>query len=505
MSLFRKVVGLIVLVAIVAISLKTIPSSRADTYIDVWWPTENVTVSGTQPFKAMLKDYSVNDYQMFWQVDGDKQNPMYDSSVDYPHKEAMVDLSTWNWRGRGPYRITFVAKKADGSTISQRDVTIFIPEPATGSSQNQIVSMQIQPATTPAQTTTQSTTSTVAITPPQVITPTYEQPQQTTQPIEQVTETQQVKTEPPQVVPPPPAPKPEPVVPTNSANPIRGAEFYVNPHSTAADKVAAWLNTRLQDAIQMSKIAKGAESKWFGDWNGDIQNDVKKYVSQVTSLGYTPVMIAYNVPGRDCGSYSAGGSSSDAAYKNWINGFANGIGNMKAVVILEPDALPGMDCLSGSGQTGRVDLLNYAITTLKSKPNTVVYVDAGNPSWKSTSEMASRLQRAGIEKADGFSLNVSNFINTDDNIRYGTELSSKLGGKHFVIDTSRNGSGSNGEWCNPSNRSLGRYPTTATGNTLIDAYLWLKVPGESDGNCNGGPNAGVFWESYALDLARNSR
>jgi endoglucanase len=118
--------------------------------------------------------------------------------------------------------------------------------------------------------------------------------------------------------------------------------------------------------------------------------------------------------------------------------------------------------------------------------------------------MAARLRRAAISQADGFSLNVSNFISTADNIRYGEQLSALMGSKHFIIDTSRNGAGgNNGEWCNPRGRALGQLPTTRTGNALVDGFLWIKQPGESDGACNGGPKAGGWWSEYALELARN--
>jgi endoglucanase len=75
------------------------------------------------------------------------------------------------------------------------------------------------------------------------------------------------------------------------------------------------------------------------------------------------------------------------------------------------------------------------------------------------------------------------------------------GGKHMVIDTSRNGNGSNGQWCNPTGMALGNIPTTSTDQSLVDAYLWIKAPGESDGTCNGGPAAGSWWLEYALNLA----
>ncbi|MFD3827052.1 endoglucanase, partial [Streptomyces sp. NPDC058625] len=46
---------------------------------------------------------------------------------------------------------------------------------------------------------------------------------------------------------------------------------------------------------------------------------------------------------------------------------------------------------------------------------------------------------------------------------------------------------------------LGRAPTLSTEEAGIDASLWGRLPGESDG-CEGAP--GTFTPSYAYDLAR---
>lgn len=254
----------------------------------------------------------------------------------------------------------------------------------------------------------------------------------------------------------------------------------------------------------MQKLASGAESRWFGGWNSNIQSDVNNYVTDAYNHGANPVLVAYNIPQRDCGGYSAGGAGSPDAYRSWITAFANGIGSRTAAVVLEPDALPGMDCLSSADQQTRLSLMNYAVDTFKSKGGIKVYIDAGGPNWQSPATMATRLTQAGIAKADGFSSDVSGFDALNLVTQYGTSLSQLLGGKHFVIDTSRDGNGSNGQWCNPSGRALGMKPTTSTGNPIIDAYLWIKVPGESDGSCNGGPSAGTFWDAYALDLAKNT-
>jgi endoglucanase len=172
-------------------------------------------------------------------------------------------------------------------------------------------------------------------------------------------------------------------------------------------------------------------------------------------------------------------------------------------VILEPDALAGMDCLDAVTRQERVTLIREAVQALKAQ-NASVYLDAGHAQWQPPAEMAKRLQEGGIAIADGFALNVSNLQATSANVAYGEALSRLVGGKHFLIDTSRNGvPGTDPRgWCNPRGRALGVAPTTNTGHPLIDAFLWIKQPGESDGTCGGGPQAGAWWSEYALELSR---
>ena len=42
------------------------------------------------------------------------------------------------------------------------------------------------------------------------------------------------------------------------------------------------------------------------------------------------------------------------------------------------------------------------------------------------------------------------------------------------------------------------------GVDLLDAFLWIKRPAESDGACRGAPQAGQLHLDYALELARNA-
>ena len=148
------------------------------------------------------------------------------------------------------------------------------------------------------------------------------------------------------------------------------------------------------------------------------------------------------------------------------------------------------DCLSGDQRQERFDLMSYAVDKLTANPATAVYVDAGHSRWVAADEMANRLNQVGVAKARGFSLNTANFFTTEESMGYGDAISGMTGGKPYVIDTSRNGAGpADGDmyWCNPSGRALGAAPTTDTGNGNVDAFLWVKRPGESDGSCNGGP------------------
>jgi endoglucanase len=445
---------------------------------EIWWPTEGVELHGTQPFKGMVQGMSLGDYSMYWQVDNGNLVLMNDNYADYPHKEASVDLSGWNWKGTGPYVLNFVAKDKNGQVVGQTTRTIY-----TGSKTPVSPSGTLN-ATVVSGTVTQTNTSISGQSFP------------TTAPAS-------VSVSAPVSAPAPVVSSPVIVPSISPSLPLTSTQLYVDPNSQAAAAVKASSGT---DATLLKKISENATAVWLGNWYSDAQtkDKITTVMSAAKAQNAIPSFVLYNIPARDCGSYSAGGVNSPDGYRSWINVVANAINGGKAIVVLEPDALPQSNCLSGTDQTTRFNLLSGAVSTLKAKGATV-YLDAGHSGWKSVDEMAALLNKAGIAQADGFSLNVSNFDATLSEVNYGKQISAKVGNKHFVVDTSRNGNGSNGEWCNPSGRALGERPTTSTGDSLVDAYLWVKAPGESDGQCNGGPSAGTWWNSYALGLATLSR
>jgi endoglucanase len=361
-------------------------------------------------------------------------------------------------------------------------------------------------------------------------------------------------------------------------------QFYVAKSDHGATEQIARLTSSgdKADADLIRRMIETPQAVWFtGGTPKRVQQDVKSTVQRAAGKGTVPVLVAYNVPGRDCAQYSAGGAATGDAYKAWIDDFAAGLGTQKVVVILEPDGLALLPTDCGQPDTyNRVGLINYAAHALLRDPNAAIYLDAGHSGWHSVGDMATRLVAGGVQDVQGFFLNVSNYRATNYEVKFGTWISECIafandpeeGGwrlghydwcasqyyspfgpvdpndistwhytdqwyaanmghavptVHFVVDTSRNGqgpwtapahpAGDAQEWCNPPDRGLGYRPTANTGQPLVDAYLWVKIPGESDGQCyrwTSGPldpvrgmedpPAGQWFPAMALELVRNA-
>ncbi len=367
--------------------------------------------------------------------------------------------------------------------------------------------------------------------------------------------------------------------------PLHGAVQQIADLTASKDKA---------DAALIKEMIQTPQAAWFTSGTPhQVQQSVKNVVSIAADKGTVPVLVAYNIPFRDCSQYSAGGAASKEAYEAWIDGFANGIGDREAVVILEPDGLgiiPWYTTINGDSEwcqpaeadpataaADRFEMMNYAVDSLMAKPNVRVYLDGTHSGWLGAGDAADRLVKAGVLKASGFFLNVSNYELTDHLVKYGTWISSCIafandpeeGGwrlghydycasqyypanpndfstwglsdawyasnlgtavptAHFVIDTSRNGqgpwlpptdhpAGDAQVWCNPPDRGVGFLPTANTGFPLLDAYLWVKIPGASDGQCyrwGSGPEdpvrmmedpaAGAWFPEMALELVQNA-
>ena len=295
--------------------------------------------------------------------------------------------------------------------------------------------------------------------------------------------------------------------PTAAQGPFAGSRLWVDPDSQAARDAARLHLRRPAEYGLLRRIAARPQAVWLGEEPRGVRRYVAMVSRSAARAGAVPVFVAYKAPLRDCRGQSAGGAATAAAYSRWIRAVAAGIGARRAAGVLEPDALVQLDCLPSTRRRERVALLERAVRVLEARPRVAVYLDAGHSGWQPAAVMARRLLAAGLRRARGFALNVSNFRRTSTEVAYGRRIARLTGGKPFVIDTSRNGRGPapGGEWCNPEGRALGAAPRTQRlPSRLVDALLWIKRPGESDGECRGGPPAGTWWRDYALKLARSA-
>jgi endoglucanase len=300
-------------------------------------------------------------------------------------------------------------------------------------------------------------------------------------------------------------------------NPLFGKTFYVDPNGAAAKQAVAWAVTNPVGAAKMQKIAKEPQGIWLA--SSSSPNTALSVSTAAKLVGAMPILPAYYIPKRDCKGFSNGGAPSAAAYLTWTSNVWKNLAT-QSLILLEPDALALINtnlnsalepkCLSPAEEAERYDLIRQAGLIYKKENRALVYLDGGHSKWQKDTEMARRLKLAGVDNVDGFFLNVSNFQTTKDCIDFGTRVSKLLGGKHFIIDTGRNGKGQtsndpNWWWCNPEGAGLGLPPTTITGNSLVDMFGWFKPPGQSDGpHPVGAPNPGIFWPKYAEMLVDNA-
>ncbi|MFF3342408.1 glycoside hydrolase family 6 protein [Streptomyces flavidovirens] len=304
--------------------------------------------------------------------------------------------------------------------------------------------------------------------------------------------------------PSPGRPTREPSARTPSSPP-GAAALYRHPESQVLDWVRANRDDPRHPLIK-NRIADQPAAVWFAAYNpGAVTAQVRSVTSAAATAGRIPVLVPYAIPDRDCGGASQGGAPDLAAYDDWIGDFAAGLGGGEVIVILEPDSIALSDCLSDGERQARFASLARAGRTLHAaNPRAKVYFDAGHSGWHPAGKQAAALRAAGARSnSDGIFTNVSNFHRTADEAAYARRVLAALGGPAglgAVIDTSRNGNGppAGGQWCDPAGRALGRAPTTRTGEARVDAYLWIKLPGESDG-CKGA--AGTFTPDYAYQLA----
>lgn len=249
---------------------------------------------------------------------------------------------------------------------------------------------------------------------------------------------------------------------TTTAGPLTATsstttKFFVPPPNPGAvQQIASLLQMHdFKNAARLTALAATPRAVWLtGGSPNDVEKSVRKTMDAAACEHRVPILVAYNLPYRDCAQYSAGGAADTASYSAWIDGVARGIGTGRAIVILEPDGLgliPYNTTIYGAsewckptvsdGNGARVPApgaspderyaqLQYAGGALaKVAPNATVYFDATHSAWLGVGEAAYRLNRAmhdpltGAPLGRGFFINASNYRTTEEAAQFGTWVS----------------------------------------------------------------------------------
>jgi endoglucanase len=296
-----------------------------------------------------------------------------------------------------------------------------------------------------------------------------------------------------------------------AVNPYAGRSGYADPGSRTAQAAAqAEAGGDAEAERVLSRLAGTPQGIWLTPEEypaGALGPAVAKVVAAADAAGQVPTFVVYGIPDRDCTAGFSGGGLTAEQYGPWVQEVADAVAAVRpeipVVAVVEPDALASaVEC---DRREERVRLIADAVTRL-ADAGVATYVDGGHSNWIEPARLAPLLRQAGVDRARGFATNVSNYQTDADERAYGEKLSGLLGGAHYIIDTGRNGNGSTEDWCNPTGRAYGTDPAPAAEGDAehLDAYVWVKPPGESDGECGGGPPAGRFWPERALEMAVSS-
>lgn len=282
------------------------------------------------------------------------------------------------------------------------------------------------------------------------------------------------------------------------------------------------MEERWEDFDYGWRIAGTAQARWAGSWedNTRVEGLAREVFQKAAADGRVGLVAYQGMRDYPC-ERAAGDPSLEQAYMARTEALVRTLPETgaEAWIMLEPALLPTLDTCEGDPRPGwlaqGVDIVFEA--------GGVIYLDASGFADLEPADAAARVSRladAGVdfERVAGFSLNIGRYRPTGEARDWGAAFLAALEaqgvsstvrgidpgqpGRGVVVDTSRNGVPLEGESCNSPEAGIGT-PPRRVGEGVLDAVVWIKRPGESDGPCNGGLAIGQFQLGKALELARN--
>ncbi len=357
--------------------------------------------------------------------------------------------------------------------------------------------------------------------------------------------------------------------PPAEGNPFAGARFHVDPAYVA--NVEATIRAVPARAAQLRKLETAPTAIWLDSIaKAGAVSPALDAAQAEGAQGGSPIVtvfVVYDMPERDCSASASAGeltlaNDGEARYKaEFIDRIAaqfRAHPSARIVAILEPDSLANIATNLKVGRCGSAEgvyrrSMARAVQAL-SMPNVWLYLDAAHAGWLGWARNRSKIaqifrdvlqEAGGPEKVRGFATNISNYDTLHggdlarlepsdpcpDELTYVEKLAASLAevgitGKGFLVDTSRNGragiKSKSGTWCNVAGAGLGERPQ-ASPVPGVDAYWWIKPPGDSDGGSDpsapgydescganspdslrGAPRAGQWFQAQLLQLVDNA-
>ncbi|KAF7586043.1 hypothetical protein BBP40_009641 [Aspergillus hancockii] len=355
-----------------------------------------------------------------------------------------------------------------------------------------------------------------------------------------------------------------------AGNPFKGYQLFVNPYYKSEVETLAIPSMTGSLAAKASAAANVPSFHWLDTaakvpTMGDFFEKIKAKNAAGSNPPTAGIFVVYDLPDRDCAALASNGEFliSDggvAKYKAYIDSIRAQIQkypDVKTLLVIEPDSLANLvtnmnvpKC--ANAKDAYLECTDYALRQLN-LPNVAMYLDAGHAGWlgwpanisPAAQLYASVYKNAGSPAAvRGLATNVANYnawsISTCPSYTQGNQVCDEKSfinnfapqlrsagfDAHFIVDTGRNGKQPTGQsqwgdWCNVKGTGFGVRPTTETGDELVDAFVWVKPGGESDGTSDTSakrydahcgyddalkpaPEAGTWFQAYFEQLVQNA-
>lgn len=312
-------------------------------------------------------------------------------------------------------------------------------------------------------------------------------------------------------------PYPDRPAPTVEPWPDSG-DFFVDVTKATVPAATLAQEERWDDHDLLNRIVGTAQARWIGSWstNDAIANYARQVYEGAADADRTGLIAYYGLRDTTCEEAAADPAQGDA-YLERTRVLVDQLpaSGAQAWIVLEPGLVTD---LGACDSDPRADWVGQAAAII-AQAGGAVYLDAGVVD--DPRAVAAGLERIDLAGVAGIAVGTNGYRAPSEQVALGEQAlalladagvavdSARTGpdpgqaGLGIIVDTSRSGVPiADSEPCNPPEAGIGVAPELV-GEGALDARVWIKRVGESDGACEGGPTRGQFSQALALRLAAN--